>query len=90
MVKIDKEKLAKEIMGERKPIKIKRKRKPMSKEQRVAAAERLKKAREARVAKNGPTKNSTYHESVYNNKNIDLKEVLKWHKMLKSKLLLIK
>ena len=59
MVKIDKDKLAKEIMGERKPIKIKRKRKPMSEEQRAAAAERLKKARELRAEKNGPSKNKT-------------------------------
>jgi len=82
MAKIDKE-LVEKLMGKRKPIKIKRKRKPMSAEQKEAAAERLKKAREARVAKNGPSKNSTYHESVYTNKNIDYKEVLKWYKNAK-------
>lgn len=83
MVKINKEKLAKEIMGNRKPIKIKRKRKPMTAEQKAAAAERLKKARESRVAKNGPSKNKTYHHSVYENKDLDLKEVLKWLKNAK-------
>lgn len=83
MVKIDKDKLAKEIMGKRKPIKIKRKRKPMSEEQRAAAAERLKKARELRAEKNGPSKNKTYHSSVYNNEMVELKEVLKWLKTAK-------
>lgn len=83
MVKINRDKLAKEIMGNRKPIKIKRKRKPMSAEQKAAAVERLKKARESRVQKNGPSKNKMYHPSVYDNEMVDLKEVLKWLKNAK-------
>ena len=40
--------------------KIKRKRKPMSEEQRLAASERLRKAREAR----GPAKNLSLPENI--------------------------
>jgi len=83
MPKYDKDKLAKEIMGERKPIKIKRKRKPMSPEQKEAAVERLKKARELRLEKNGPPKNKTYHSTVYNSELVELKEVLSWLKNAK-------
>ena len=39
---------------------VKRKRKPMTEEQKLAAAERLRKAREAR----GPSKNLSVHESI--------------------------
>ena len=38
-----------------KPVKIRKKRKPMSAEQREAAAERLKLAREKRMKNNPPT-----------------------------------
>ena len=80
---MNKKEIAKQIMGERKPIKIKRKRKPMSDEQRIAAAERLKKARDQRAEKNGPAKNKMYHSSVYDNKLIDLKELVRWLKNAK-------
>ena len=83
MVKINKDKLVKEIMGNRKPIKIKRKRKPMSAEQKVAAAERLQKARELKLKKNGPTKNKQFHNSVYNSEKFELQDVLRWLKNAK-------
>lgn len=46
----------------RKKTKVKRKRKPMSEEQKKAAVERLAKARAAR----GPSQNSSVHESIRN------------------------
>jgi len=83
MVKINKDKLVKEIMGKRKPVKIKRKRKPMTAEQKAAAVERLQKARELKLQKNGPSKNKQYHESVYTSEIFDLKDVLRWLKNAK-------
>lgn len=52
-----------EQMGTKiKPVKVKRKRKPMTPEQKAAAVERLAKARAAR----GPAKNSSIAESIRN------------------------
>jgi len=45
------------------PKKIRKKRKPMTPEQRAAAAERLAKAREKKL-KNNPPKNVSLHESI--------------------------
>jgi len=48
------------VSGERKKTKVKRKRKPMTPEQKAAAAQRLAVARAAR----GPAKNVSLHESI--------------------------
>lgn len=68
----------------RKPTKVKRKRKPMTAEQKAAAAERLAKARAAKAKKN-PTKSQRYHPAVYDPKTapFKLEKVLEWHKYAK-------
>jgi hypothetical protein len=67
-----------------KPVKQKRKRKPMSEEQKAAAAERLAKAREARMEKQGGPKN--VHPDVLAKPDEDalsLKNVREWIKTQK-------
>lgn len=64
-----------------KTVKPKRKRKPMSEEQRAAAAERLAKAREKRMAEQGPPKN--VHPDVLakpDEDTLSLKNVRSWIK----------
>jgi hypothetical protein len=67
-----------------KPFKAKRKRKPMTEEQKAAAAERLAKAREARMEKQGPPKN--VHPDVLalpDDDNLSLTNVRSWIKTQK-------
>ena len=69
--------------------KIRKKRKPMTSEQRKAASERLAKAREARLAKN-PPKNASIHPSVRELKEDhplsmkNVKEYIKYQKDIRS------
>jgi len=68
-----------------KPVKIRKKRKPMSAEQREAAAERLKLAREKRMKNNPPTYKNI-HESVLaipDDQPMSLKSVRHWIKTQK-------
>ena len=65
--------------------KIKRKRKPMSEEQRLAASERLRKAREAR----GPAKNLSLPENIRNldkDHYLHPDKVKEWIKVWKAKI----
>ena len=67
------------------PIKIRKKRKPMTAEQKAAASERLAKAREARMAKN-PPKHSSIHPTVLARCEDDLfyfRKVQQWIKTQK-------
>lgn len=71
-----------------KPIKTRKKRKPMSPEQRAAAAERLAKARAARVAAN-PPQYKNVHPSVLARPDEDplsLKNIRHWIKSQKEQL----
>ena len=66
--------------------KVRKKRKPMTEEQRQAAAERLKRAREARAAKNPEYGKSGIHSSLHNLSDdapINPKKVKKWIKTQK-------
>ena len=66
--------------------KVRKRRKPMTEEQRQAAAERLKKAREARAAKDPNYGQSGVHESLRNipdDAPINPKKVKKWIKTQK-------
>jgi len=66
--------------------KVRKKRKPMTDEQKVAAAERLEKAREARAAKNPDYGNSGIHESLRllpDDSPISPKKVKQWIKTQK-------
>ena len=81
--KVDMSANIKSLMDKEKPErkKIRRARKPMSAEQKAAAAERLAKARAAKK----PAKGKTFHEVVYDDKRQfkPLKEVLGWLKEAK-------
>lgn len=85
-----KQKAALEDLGiDVKRKKIRKPRKPMTPEQRAAAAERLAKARAAR----GPAKNSAYAEDVValsDDHPLSLKNVKQWHKTQKEILSSIK
>ena len=66
--------------------KVRKKRKPMTEDQKQAAAERLKKAREARAAKNPEYGKSGIHSSLHNLSDdvpINPKKVKKWIKTQK-------
>ena len=81
---VTKAQIAEAFAYERKTIKPKRKRKPMTAEQKAAAAERLKKAREARAEKAGPKK-LRYHPACYDKKGtFALENVLEWLKEAKA------
>jgi hypothetical protein len=68
-----------------KPVKIRKKRKPMSEEQRAAAGERLKLAREKRMAKNPPTYKNIHPDvlAVPEDQPMSLKSVRNWIKTQK-------
>jgi hypothetical protein len=67
-----------------KPVKPKRKRKPMTAEQKKAAAERLEKAREARMAKAGAPKSVAAEVLAKpDDDNLSLKNVRQWIKVQK-------
>ena len=68
-----------------KSVKIRKKRKPMSEEQRAAAGERLKLAREKRMAKNPPTYKNIHPDvlAIPEDQPMSLKSVRNWIKTQK-------
>ena len=71
---------------ERKPVKRRKRRKPMTEEQKLAASERLEKARKARAKKNPDYGMSGIHESIRNlqdNYFLHPKKVKEWIKTQK-------
>ena len=80
------EKALKTLGLERNKVKTRKKRKPMSPEQKAAAVERLAKARAAKQAANGDVKYKSYDESIRDIPDDDtfsVKNVLSWLKYQK-------
>lgn len=78
---VSKKQIEEAIAPKRKEFKAKRKRKPMTAEQKAAASERLAKARAARK----PAKKKRWHPNVYDEKNRfkPLETILSWQKHAK-------